>query len=572
MPTHRKQKLELTWIGKEHRPKLEPRILLEDPEKSYHAPHRVTDDDIFDNRLIFGDNLLALKALEQEFTGKIKCIYIDPPFNTQQAMEYYTDGLEHSTWLSLMRERIILLHRLLSPDGSMFIHIDDNELGYLIAIVDEIFGRANRISIITFKQSSASGPKSINPGIVTTSNFILYYTKDKSMWQPNKVFIGTKRDNRYNKCIINYDDTFSNWKLERLREAVAKKYDIKASQLKENFGDDLENVIEEFVLSEPWRIVRTARVAPKDINEGARQVLQKSKEVQDKVFKSVRDNNSDYYFVNGEQLIFYSSKAKEINGRFVTGEPLSTIWDDLLSNNLHKEGGVTFPKGKKPELLIKRILELSTNINDWVLDSFAGSGTTGAVAHKMNRKWIMIEQGDHCHTHIEPRMKRVISGEDQDGSSKPVSWKGGGGFRYFQLAPSLLEKDKWSNWVINRDYNSAMLAEAACKLEGFIYAPSNTVYWQHGHSTEHDFIYVTTQHLRHDQLQQLSEEVGEQRSLLVMCAAFRAQIDQFPNLTVKKLPKAVLNRCEWGCDDYSLQVENLPQAPPKPGQLELIRE
>src|SRR6266498_206077 len=131
---NRKQKLELTWIGKENRPRLEPRILLENPKKSYHAQHRVTDNDIFDNRLIFGDNLLALKALEQEFAGKVKCIYIDPPFNTQQTFEHYDDGVEHSIWLQLMRDRVELLHGLLAMDGSLFIHIDDNELGYLIAL------------------------------------------------------------------------------------------------------------------------------------------------------------------------------------------------------------------------------------------------------------------------------------------------------------------------------------------------------------------------------------------------------------------------------------------------------
>jgi adenine-specific DNA-methyltransferase len=223
----------------------------------------------------------------------------------------------------------------------------------------------------------------------------------------------------------------------------------------------------------------------------------------------------------------------------------------------------------KPERLVQRILQVATHTGDWVLDSFAGSGTTGAVAHKMGRRWIMIELGEHCHTHIIPRLTKVIDGTDQGGISRPVGWKGGGGFRYFRLAPSLLEKDKWGNWVINKEYNATMLTEAVCKLAGFVYAPNDAVYWQHGYSTERDFIYVTTQHLSHDQLRQLSDDVGEHRSLLVMCSAFRAKADQYPNLTIKKIPQAVLARCEWGHDDYSLQVENLPKAPPKPGQLEL---
>ncbi len=223
----------------------------------------------------------------------------------------------------------------------------------------------------------------------------------------------------------------------------------------------------------------------------------------------------------------------------------------------------------KPERLIHRLLTIATNTGDWVLDSFAGSGTTGAVAHKMGRRWIMVELGEHCHTHIIPRLKKVIDGADQGGITKAVGWEGGGGFRYFRLAPSLLEKDKWGNWIINKSYNPEMPAEAVCKLEGFVYEPSDTVYWQHGYSTERDFIYVTTQNLSHEQLQQLSDEVGENRSLLVMCSAFRAKADRYTNLTIKKIPTAVLSRCEWGRDDYSLKVENLPKAPPKPGQLEL---
>jgi adenine-specific DNA-methyltransferase len=231
-------------------------------------------------------------------------------------------------------------------------------------------------------------------------------------------------------------------------------------------------------------------------------------------------------------------------------------------------------KTPKPEKLLQQIVQIATQPGDLILDSFAGSGTTGAVAHKMGRRWIMVELGEHCHTHIIPRLKKVIDGTDEGGITKAVGWEGGGGFRYFRLAPSLLEKDKWGNWVINREYNAAMLAEAVCKLEGFIYAASETVYWQHGYSTEQDFIYVTTQTLRHDQLQQLSDEVGEQRSLLIMCAAFRGKPDRYPNLTIKKIPQAVLARCEWGHDDYSLQVENLPQAPLRPGQgtLELVQD
>ncbi len=221
----------------------------------------------------------------------------------------------------------------------------------------------------------------------------------------------------------------------------------------------------------------------------------------------------------------------------------------------------------KPERLIERILTLATNKGDLVLDSFAGSGTTGAVAHKMGRRWIMVELGDHIHTHIIPRLHRVIDGTDQGGISQAVSWQGGGGFRYYRLAPTLIVNDKWGNPIINPDYNAAMLAEAIAGLEGFTYAPSDTLWWQHGYSTENDYIYVTTQSLSADQLQALSDEVGKERNLLVCCAAYRGvtaeqATERFPNLTIKKIPKMVLQRCEWGHDDYSLNIANLPMAEP----------
>jgi len=564
-----KQKLELTWIGKENRPKLEPRILLEEPERSYHAKHRVSDNDIFDNKLIFGDNLLALKALEQEYAGEVKCVYIDPPFNTGEAFENYDDGLEHSIWLGLMNERCRHLHKLLSADGTLVVHIDDNEIAYLTVLLDEIFGRENRISIVTFKQGAATGHKAINQGLVTTTNFLLIYAKDRQQWTPKRLFVSRERDSRYSQYIINYDDPYERWEYAPLNQVVAKQYGIGARQLKKYLGTRYEEEVTNFVLENAERVIRTARPDYKSVGQAVREAIDDSKANPDKVILLEREKHSNMYFKNGERLLFYKDKLKVVDGEVVSGEPLSNLWDDLLSNNLHKEGGVKFPKGKKPEALIKRIFDLTTSEGDLVLDSFAGSGTTAAVAHKMKRRWITVELGEHCHTHIIPRLQKVVSGEDQDGVSKSVDWKGGGGFRYFKLAPSLLEQDKWGNWVINKQYNPAMLAEALCKLEGFTYAPSDSIYWQHGHSTENDFIYVTTQMLSFEQLQKLSDEVGLDRSLLVLCSAFRGR-PEFENLTVKKIPRQVLSRCEWGHDDYSLQVENLPDAPKEPGQQDLF--
>lgn len=561
-----KQKLELTWIGKEKRPKLEPRILLEEPEKSYHATHRVSDGDIFDNRLIFGDNLLALKALEQEFSGKVKCIYIDPPFNTQQAFEHYDDGYEHSIWLGLIRDRAESLRRLLSDDGTMFVHIDDNELGYLIALLDEVFGRANRVSVVTFKQGSATGHKAINPGVVSTTNFILIYAKNKSLWTPNRIFTArAERDKRYGQFIENYEEPFSRWRFVTLASAFAMNLGMPERGLKKTLGDLYEEQLSEFVMKNAERVVRLARPDYNAVSSEAREMIDRSKARSGEVLLLERESHSNMYFVNGERILFYSDKLKFIDGKYVAGEPLTGLWDDILSNNLHNEGGINFPKGKKPEGLIKRCLDLATKPGDIVLDSFAGSGTTGAVAHKMGRRWIMVELGEHCHSHVIPRLKKVIDGEDPAGVTAAMSWKGGGGFRYYRLAPSLIVNDRWGNPVINPEYNAAQLAEALAKLEGFAYAPSETHWWQHGHSSERDFIYVTTQNLSAEQLQALADEVGPERSLLVCCAAFRGvtatkAAERWPNLTLKKIPKMVLARCHWGRDDYSLNVINLPMA------------
>ena len=563
----RKQRLELTWIGKDERPHLEPRILLEDESISYHAKAHVTDKDIFDNILIHGDNLLALKALEQEFEGRVQAVYLDPPFNTGEAFDNYDDGIEHSIWLDLMQKRLSLLHRLLHESGTAFIHIDDNELGYLIALADEIFGRNNRISVVTFKQSSVSGPKARNPGVVSIANYILIYAKSKTSWKNSNVYRAISRDDRYAKFIENFDAPHRQWRFTSLKEAFCRFHGVKDKELDCKFGSRLETYLERFVLEHSDRVVRTARVADQDVNEDARDALRKSREEPNVVQHSARDELDDFYFVNGEQIAFYKNKARSIDGEYVTAERISNLWDDLLSNNLHKEGGVSFKKGKKPEALIKRCLEVATSPGDLVLDSFAGSGTTGAVAHKMGRRWIMVELGEHAATHIIPRMRAVVDGMDASGVTKAVNWKGGGGFRYYRLAPSLLEKDAWDNWVFARDYyDPAKLAQAVCKLMGFVYQPDETRYWMQGRSSETDFIYVTTQSLTHEQLAAIAEEVGDERTLLVCCKAFRANADAFPNLTIRKIPQAVLRKCEWGKDDYSLNVANLPEAPREPDE------
>jgi len=540
--TREKQKLELTWIGKENRARLEPRILLEEPERSYHALHRVTDKDIFDNRLIFGDNLLALKALEQGFAGKIKCIYIDPPYNTGSAFEYYDDGLEHSIWLSLVRDRMELIKNLLRSDGSVWISIDDNEYPYLRVLCDEVFGRPNFVCTVIWEKRKSRENRRV---FSFKHDYVVVYAKDRPKFEQvrNPVSMSQEVINRYRNPD---NDARGTWQSVAITAQAGHGTASQFYQIVTPSGRAIDPPA-----GNCWRFTEQR-------------------------LRELISDNRIYFGQNGNNVPRQKKFLKESEESGLTPE---TIWyaneagtNDTAkrhSNLLFEGNGFDNPK---PEELLKRILEIASNPGDIVLDSFAGSGTTGAVAQKMGRRWIMVELGEHCHTHIIPRMKKVIDGTDQGGITKAVNWQGGGGFRYYRLAPSLLEKDKWGNWVINKQYNAAMLAEAICKLEGFVYAPSDSIYWQHGHSTEHDFIYVTTQNLSHDQLQALNDEVGSSRSLLILCSAFRGKSDRFPNLTVKKIPNAVLKRCEWGHDDYSLRVENLPKAPLKPGQLPLFGE
>jgi len=538
-----KTKLELTWIGKENRPNLEPRILIEDPAKSYHAPFRVSDKDIFDNRLIFGDNLLALKALEQEFTGKVRCVFIDPPYNTGSAFSHYDDGLEHSLWLTLIRDRLELLRKLLRPDGSIWMTIDDSEGHYLKVLCDEVFSRSNFLGTVTWQKTTSVHNNA--ELFSSATDMVLAYAKDMSRFKMGRV----PRSERNTSDYSNPDeDPRGPWASSPLHVSLTsgqrgKQYAVtgKSTGLFPIMNPHGQEIFPPKGRCWGYSIETIKQFAKEGLLWWG------------------KDGN------NKPRLKLYLRENKE-------GVVPITLWlsDEVGHNQEAKaENAALLPDVNelfatpKPERLLKRILELSTDVNDWVLDSFAGSGTTGAVAQKMGRRWIMVELGEHCHTHIIPRMKKVIDGQDPGGITKALGWKGGGGFRYYRLAPSLLEKDQFGNWVISKQYNAAMLAEAICKLEGFTYFPSDTVYWQHGRSTENDFVYVTTQTLTREDLQRLSDEVGEGRSLLVMCGAFRAgHLEEFPNLTVKKIPKAVLTRCEWGKDDYSLEIQNLPLKPP----------
>ena len=528
------QKLELTWIGKDQRPRLEPRILLEG-KHSYHAKQRVTDNDLFDNRLIKGDNLLALKALEAEFAGKVKCVFIDPPYNTGSAFTHYDDGLEHSIWLGLIRDRLEIIRRLLADDGSLWITIDDNEAHYLKVLCDEVFGRANFVANVVWQKKYA--PQNDAKWLSDSHDHILVFARDKKIWRPNLLPRTEEMDSLYK----NPDK------------------DARGLWMSDNMSVKTYSAATDYEITTPsGRKV----VPPASRSWGFSK---------DRLMELI-DDNRIWFGSKGDGV----PRIKRFLSEVKDGAVSKTIWlrEEVGDNQDAKKevkafNSVNVFDTPKPERLISRLLSLASSPGDLVLDSFAGSGTTGAVAHKMGRRWIMVELGEHCHTHIVPRLQKVIDGQDPGGVTQATGWPGGGGFRYYELAPTLLSTDRWGNLVINPEYDAAMLAAAMCKLEGFSYAPSEVLWWQQGRSSERDFIYVTTQTLSAEQLASLNDEVGADpnnpRSLLVCCGAYRGvtaaqAAERWPHLTIKKIPKMVKDRCEWGHDDYSLNVANLPMA------------
>ena len=528
-----KTRLELTWIGKDNRPRVEPRILIEDERLSHHAATR-REGDLFDNVLIHGDNLLALRALEQDFTGKVKCVFIDPPYNTGSAFEHYDDGLEHSIWLSMMRDRLEIIRRLMSEDGSLWVTLDDNEAHYFKVMCDEIFGRRNFVAnaIWQKKYTVANDAKWLSE----SHDHVLVYALDKESWRPNRLSRSDAMNDRYRNPDRHPKGP---WKATPL---YAKRT---GSEKEKAFSFTFKNGV-------TWTPPRGT--SPRFPADTLRRM----------------DENDEIWF--GADGLAGPSRKTFLSELKIEGPPAPTVWLHSEVGHNHEareEIKAANPEDPfdtpKPEKLIRRVLELATNPGDLVLDTFAGSGTTGAVAHKMGRRWIMAELGEHCTTHIVPRLNKVIDGADPGGVTAAFDWKGGGGYRYYRLAPSLMEKDSFGQWVISKEYDAARLAEAMCKHLNFTYAPSDEHYWMQGRSSESDFLYVTTNSLTHDQLKAISEDVGPDRSLLICCRAFQgAHAADFTNLTITKIPSAILDRCEWGRDDYSLKIAALPMAEDDP--------
>jgi len=543
MAQNKNQKLELTWIGKGEEPRLEPRILIEQPEYSYWAgkeqgkpaPWSIKksgesnnqENQGSDNMLIHGDNLLALKALEQDYAGKIKCIYIDPPYNTGNAFEHYDDGIEHSLWLSLMKPRLDLLRNLLSTDGSIWISIDDDESHYLKVLCDEVFGRRNFVSNVIWEKKFS--PQNDAKWLSDSHDHILVYAKNKEIWRPNLLPRTEEMDSRYK----NPDN------------------DPRGAWTSSDFTVRTYNESSDYPITLP-----SGRV----VSPPQSRCWMTNKES----FAKLVEDNRIWFGANGDGVPRIKKFLDEVKGGITT----MTIWKhtEVGHNQDAKKEVKAFHSDEvfatpKPERLIERILFLGSNSNDLVLDSFLGSGTTAAVAHKMGRRWIGVELGEHAKTHCYPRMRQVIDGE-QGGISKAVNWKGGGGFKFYTLASSLLNRDKFGNWVISTEYNAQMLAAAMAKQEGFRYNPHETTYWKQGNSSESDYIFTTTQFVTVESLDQIHDEMLPGESLLICCKAFQKECKgKYANITIKKIPQMLLGRCEFGKDDYSLNIVNMPSDP-----------
>lgn len=509
-------KLELTWIGKGDEPKLEPRILIENPEYSY-------GDSKSENMLIHGDNLLALKALEQDFTGKIKCIYIDPPYNTGNAFEHYEDGIEHSQWLSLMKPRLDILRNLLSDEGLIWITLDDNEVHYCKVMCDEVFGRKNFLGSITW-QHSIQG-KNDSKTFSLSHNYLLVYGKSE-----NFIRYELPREEKHNANYSNPDnDPKGPW----------RSGDVRSPNLRENLKYNV--------------VTPSGKVIPPP---------EKGWRWSEELFKE-KVESGEITFVNNETRVLRKIYLENQGGRVP-----ETLWlgDDFgTTREASAENKILFPNNPfatpKPEKLISKVLQISTLPGDLVLDSFLGSGTTAAVAHKMGRRWIGVELGEQAKTHCYPRLKAVVDGE-QGGISKAVDWKGGGGFKFYTLAPSLLNEDKYGNWIISKEYNAQMLAAAMAKQEGFNYEPDEHVYWKQGRSSENDFIFTTTQFITVELLDKIHEEMQPDESLLIACKSYQESCsNRHANISIKKIPHMLMGRCEFGKDDYSFNIVNMPSDP-----------
>lgn len=417
-----------------------------------------------DNIIIKGDNLLALNSLKKLFsskpdTDKVKCIYIDPPYNTGKAFEHYEDNLEASTWLTMIRDRVSKLRELLRSDGVLFIQLDEKFIFHLKLLLDDVFGRHNFVNFFTVKTSDPSGFKTVNPSPYDGAEYILMYAKSKSDYKYETIHVPSEHDFGYNQYIKNIDSDYTKWEVIGINQYIAEREGYENTRTaKKAIGEVVFNsLVSDFAIKHAKSVFQGTAIG-NDAGSDIIELRNNSKSKPNEFVKLTRENGAIEYAYNGRQVYFYSNKVKNIDGQITPTKQLTNIWLDIPYNGISSEGGVNFSESKKPERLIKRLLQIANILpGDIVMDSFSGSGTTISVAHKMGAKWIGIEIGDHCDTLIIPRLKAILNGSDQSGISQESQWAGGGSFKYYHLGESIIRIDAETgkgefNWSLGKKF------------------------------------------------------------------------------------------------------------------------
>ena len=550
-------KLELTWFGKDEPIHIEPRLLIENIELS-----NTTADPDTENILIHGDNLLALKALESKYAGKVKCIYIDPPYNTGAAFDHYDDNLEHSIWLDLMRARLLILRNLLADDGFFCCQIDDSEGAYLKVLLDEVFGRSNYLTTFYIQVRYPNKTLAEDSDYQKVIEQCHVYAKQKSIAKLNRPREEYDIEKFKWRIVEDHPGEIVHLGNKRVEIFKPNQYHI----------EEIEPCMEG--LKETWATGSLARVKA-SAGEFFELYLSDRKEIDGlgclyKV-EGIGEDGLGYRYISGPKKAtankgkFYSGipmkRQKELQeGKSFKYLPVANFYDFAGNfGNCRLEGNVDFKGGKKPEPLIEMILKYYSNQGDLVLDSFLGSGTTAAVAHKMKRRYIGIEMGNQAYTHCKVRLDAIIAGEDKRGITKTTNWQSGGGYRFYELAPSLINEDPFGEYVINPDYDADMLAAAVALHEGFTYQPNSDMFWKQSVGNEKSYLFVTTRHLNSTFLDSIKDSMEDDEYLIIACRSFESGLDRvYDHITLKKIPQMLLSRCEFGKTDYNLNIVHPP--------------
>ena len=580
------------WVERNDIKVSEPRILK--LVKEYGDVSGLKDP--LDNALIRGDNLLALRTLvemfkEREEKDKVKLVYIDPPFNTGSAFEHYEDNLERSEWLTLMSDRIGLIRGILKEDGIIAIHLDQSEVAYCKILMDEIFGSQNYLNMITINATSPFGFKHTSSSVFSVANYVLLYAKDRNRMSIKKIFKKKHYDTMYEFYLLNPSKLYEEWKWDKVESVFIKKegYAGVKEAIKELGQDEYNNRLTNFAIGDASRIFRIAAVSGGALAK-RKDTIEKSKKTKDKVITHPNDD-MDYYFLNGGRILFYDQRLVEIEGELVPGEVLTDVWTDISWMGIAKEGNIEFPKGKKPEKLIKRLILMNTkskaqkvfetalsqflkenpgkNLNDFdeinkakftskinkeiissdiVLDSFLGSGSTSSVAHKMGRRWIGIEIGKHAETHCINRLKLVTDKKNPDRSGiskdKDINWKGGGGFRYYKLGESLLSDHKM-NW--NLTYEE--LSQALFMNFDYLFKEKinyNTFFGKSGKNIAICIVAKEMKIIKKDELQKILDKIKNNKTTKITIFTNHGiaitNEDLPDNITIKKIPESILRK------------------------------